>query len=64
MNFKSYFLNTLIEEEFRISTSRILHSVITAGKKGIFEKFLSDLKTQDFVALTTSSSIDVISSKI
>ena len=50
----------MIQEEFRIFISILFHSDITVGKKGIFEKIMSDLKIRDFVAVRTSCSIDVI----
>ena len=63
INFNSSLLSTLIEEEFRILISRLLHSDIhysTAGKKESLKKILTDLKTRDFAALRTSCSIGVI----
>ena len=39
--------------------SRLFHSVITAGKKGIFEKNMSGFETCDYIALRTSCSIEI-----
>ena len=53
-NFSSSFLNTVIEEEFRIFMSRLFHLDITAGKS------ISGLKTRDFVGLRPFCSMGVI----
>ena len=53
IKFNSSFLNTLIEEEFRIFIPRLFHSDITVGKRGLMPGF----KTRDFVALRTSCSV-------
>ena len=44
INFNSSFLNTLIEEEFWIFSSRLSYSDITAGKKESLKKLLLMLK--------------------
>ena len=53
------FLKALIENKFQIFRSKLFHSAINT-EKGIFEKFMSDLKTQDIAALRTSCNTDVI----
>ena len=58
INFNGSSLKTLIKEKFEILLPRSFHSLITALRKGILKK-LSDLKTQDFVAMRTSCIIDV-----
>ena len=58
INFNGSSLKTLIKEKFEILLPRSFHSLITALRKGILKK-LSNLKTQDFVAMRTSCIIDV-----
>ena len=58
INFNSSFLNSLIEEEFRIFTSRLFHAVVASRKKESL-KNVSYHKTRDIVTLETSCSIDI-----
>ena len=60
ISFNSSFLNTLIEEQFRILVSRLFHFVTTVL---LLQEKLSNLKTRDFVALRTSFSRNVIVSQ-